>query len=203
MRLTTDLVPSTSALLQSSGIPLALVVKPYGELPSGEEIPTSSFGKHAIVRCSFCRAYVNPFVTFKRNGTEWECNFCQSNNKTDSYYYSPTDEQGIRADMEERAELHSGSVDFIATDEYMSRPPMPPTFVFMFDVSQPAVESGYLRMAAETIKGIIEEDALPGGERTRVCFLAFDKQLHFFNLRSTNKQPQILSVADTSDIFLP
>ena len=105
--------------------------------------------------------------------------------------------------MEERAELHSGSVDFIATDEYMSRPPMPPTFVFMFDVSQPAVESGYLRMAAETIKGIIEEDALPGGERTRVCFLAFDKQLHFFNLRSTNKQPQILSVADTSDIFLP
>ena len=57
----------------------------------------------------------------------------------------------------------------------MNRPPMPPTFVFMFDVSTPAIDSGYLAMAAQTLKGIIEEGALPGGERTRVCFLAYDK----------------------------
>lgn len=71
----------------------------------------------------------------------------------------------------------------------MNRPPMPPTFVFLFDVSQPAIESGYLFQAASTIKGIIEEGTMPGGDRTRVCFLAFDKNLYFFNLRSTLKQP--------------
>ena len=85
----------------------------------------------------------------------------------------------------------------------MNRPPMPPTFIFLFDVSQPAVESGYLGMATQALKGIIEEDALPGGDRARVCFMAFDKNLHFFNLRSTMKQPQILTIMDVHDVFLP
>ena len=203
MRLTTDLVPNSLALAREAAIPLALVVKPFGELPSGEEIPSVSFGKNAIVRCYSCRAYINPFVVFKNNGSEWECNLCHLTNKTEGYYYKGTDSAGVRLDFEERPELHSGSVDFVANNEYMNRPPMPPTFIFCFDVSQPAVESGYLAMAVQTIKGVIEEDALPGGERTRVCFLAFDKQLYFFNLRSTLKQPQMLAVADIHDIFLP
>jgi protein transport protein SEC24 len=80
-------------------------------------------------------------------------------------------------------------VDFIASNEYMNRPPMPPTFVFLFDVSQPALDSGYLQQATFTIKGLIEENALPGGERTRVCFMAYDKHLYYFSLRSTLKQP--------------
>lgn len=109
----------------------------------------------------------------------------------------------MRQDFEERAELYSGSVDFLATNEYMNRPPMPPTYVFLFDVSTPAIESGYLAMATQTVKGLIEEGTLPGGDRTRVCFLAFDKQLYFFNLRSTMKSPQILAIADIHDVFLP
>ena len=71
----------------------------------------------------------------------------------------------------------------------MNRPPMPPTFVFLLDVSQQAVESGYLHQACSTIKGVFEEGTLPGGERTRVAFLAYDKNLYYFNLRSTLKQP--------------
>jgi len=80
---------------------------------------------------------------------------------------------------------------------------MPPTFVFVFDVSQPAIESGYLAQAAQTIKGIIEEGTLPDGERTRVCFLAYDKNLYFFNLRSTLKQPQMMTIPEATDPFLP
>ena len=175
MRLTTDMVPNTLTMAKETAVPLAIVVKPFGELPSGEPIPTTTFGKNAIVRCHFCRAYINPFVVFKNNGTEWECNFCISMNKTESHYYSPADSNGLRQDFDQRPELHSGTVDFIATNEYMNRPPMPPTFIFCFDVSQPAIESGYLALATQTLKGIIEENALPGGERTRVCFLAYDK----------------------------
>jgi protein transport protein SEC24 len=69
----------------------------------------------------------------------------------------------------------------------MNRPPMPPTYVFVFDVSQPAIDSGYLQQAAHTIKGILEEQTLPGGERTRICFIGYDKGLYYFNLRSTLK----------------
>ena len=85
----------------------------------------------------------------------------------------------------------------------MNRPPMPPIFVFIFDVSQPALDSGYLAQATFTLKGLIEEGALPGGDRTKVCFLAYDKALYFFNLRPTLKQPQRMIVSDTSDVFLP
>lgn len=54
-----------------------------------------------------------------------------------------------------------------------------------------------------TIKGIIEEGTLPGGDRIRVSFLAFDKNLYYFNLRSTLKQPQMLVVPDIGENYLP
>ena len=203
LRMTTDRVPANPGLAKDSGIPLAILVKPYGELPSGEPIPHTDFNGKTIVRCRECRAYVNPFIKFIDNGTRWICNFCQIDNATESYYYSPTDETGIRNDINERPELYSGSVDLVASQEYMNRPPMPPTYVFIFDVSQPAVETNYLHQACSTIKGILEEGTLPGADRTRVCFLAYDKNLYYFNLRSSLKQPQMIVVPDLTDNFLP
>jgi hypothetical protein len=66
---------------------------------------------------------------------------------------------------------------------------MPPTYIFVFDVSQPAIDSGYLQQAAYTIKGIIESETLPGSDRARVCFICYDKNLYFFNLKSILKKP--------------
>ena len=106
-------------------------------------------------------------------------------------------------DLDDRPELWSGSVDFIADSAYMSRPPMPPTFVFLLDVSKMAVDSGYLTQATSTIKGILDEGTLPGGERTRVAFIAFDHKLYYFNLKSTLKQPQMLVMTDLTDNLLP
>jgi len=80
---------------------------------------------------------------------------------------------------------------------------MPPTYVFLIDASQQAVESGYLAQMTLTIKGIIEEGTLPGGDRIRIGFLAFDKNLYYFNLRSTLKQPQMLVVPDSGENYLP
>jgi hypothetical protein len=36
LRVTTDRIPSTAQQAKESGIPLAIIVKPYGELPSGD-----------------------------------------------------------------------------------------------------------------------------------------------------------------------
>ena len=63
-------------LSKDTGIPLAILVKPFGELPSGEEIPSTNFNNKTIVRCKECRAYVNPFIKFIDNGSRWICNFC-------------------------------------------------------------------------------------------------------------------------------
>ena len=55
----------------------------------------------------------------------------------------------MRKDIDDRPELYSGSVDLIASKEYMNRPPMPPTYIFLFDVSSEAVGTGYLSQAAQ------------------------------------------------------
>lgn len=203
LRVTTERIPSTYQLAQDCAIPLAILVKPFGELPSGEEIPAAGFNNKPIIRCKDCRAYINPFVRFIEGGKRWVCNFCKDVNGVEEHYFSPLGEDGYRQDLEQRPELVYGTVDFIASMEYMNRPPMPPTYIFLFDVSQPAIESGYLQQATHTIKGIIEEGSLPGAERARVCFLAYDKNLYFFNLRATLKQPQMMIVTETSDVFLP
>lgn len=140
------------------------------------------------MRCKDCRAYINPFVRFIENGLKWICNFCGDINPTDNYYYSPLNNLGLRQDYEDRTELRKGSVDFIASNEYMNRPPMPPTYVFVLDVSKPAIDTGYLYTAAATIKSVIESKLLPGQERARVAFVTYDSSVHFYNLGSTRKQ---------------
>ena len=71
----------------------------------------------------------------------------------------------------------------------MNRPPMPPTYIFVMDVSKPALDTGYLPICTGTIKNIIEKNMLPGGNRNRVLFITYDSSVHFYNLRSTLKQP--------------
>ena len=50
---------------------------------------------------------------------------------------------------------------------------MPPTYVFLLDVSQPAVVSGAVAVACATIRECL--DALPGDDRTQVAFITFDR----------------------------
>lgn len=50
---------------------------------------------------------------------------------------------------------------------------MPPTYVFVIDVSFAAASSGMLGSVCATIKESL--DQLPGDERTQVAFITFDK----------------------------
>ena len=82
---------------------------------------------------------------------------------------------------------------------------MPPTFLFAFDVSKPAIDSGYLATACQTIKSVIEEQTLPGmaDERCKIAFITYDKNIHFYNLKPILKQPQMMVVTDVDNNFLP
>ena len=70
LRVTTDRIPNTNGMAKDLGIPLAICIKPFGQLPSGEEVPTANFNSKPIVRCRDCRAYINPFVKFIDNGAK-------------------------------------------------------------------------------------------------------------------------------------
>ena len=152
-----------------------------------------------MIRCRRCRTYVNPFVKFSDNGRRWRCNVCNLVNDVPSEYVCELDSEGNRRDRMQRPELHMGAVEFVAAQEYMVRPPQPPVFMFLVEVSYNAVASGMLRCVAATIQHTLER--LPGGERTQVGLITFDSTLHFYNV--SGSAPQMIVVSEVDEVFLP
>ena len=203
MKCTVGRVAHSDKLAAGMKIPLGIILTPMALDRTGEKCPVEvvNFGKSGIVRCKRCRTYINPFVSWVNNGRQWRCNICSYVNEVPPEYFSHLDEDGSRRDKAQRPELSSGSVELVAPSEYMLRPPQAPVYVFVLDVSQNAVASGMLATAAQTIKACL--DNLPGQGRTQIGFVAFDSAVHFFNLKSTLSQPQMLTVPDLSELFLP
>ncbi|CAK9183025.1 unnamed protein product [Ilex paraguariensis] len=201
MRLTTNAIPSSQSLVLRWQLPLGAVVCPLAEAPDGEEVPIVNFATTGIVRCRRCRTYVNPYVTFTDGGRKWRCNICSSLNDVPGDYFAHLDASGRRIDLNQRPELTKGSVEFIAPAEYMVRPPMPPLYFFLIDVSISAVRSGMVELVAQTIKSCL--DRMPGYPRTQIGFITFDSTIHFYNMKSSFSQPQMMVVSDLDDIFVP
>ncbi|KAE8010366.1 hypothetical protein FH972_006741 [Carpinus fangiana] len=201
LRLTTSAIPNSASLVSRWHLPLGAVVCPLAEAPDGEEVPVVNFVSTGIIRCRRCRTYVNPFVTFTDAGRKWRCNICSLLNDVPGEYFAHLDATGRRIDLDQRPELTKGSVEFVAPTEYMMRPPMPPVYFFLIDVSISAVRSGMIEVVAQTIRSCLDE--LPGYPRTQIGFATFDSAIHFYNMKSSLAQPQMMVVSDLDDIFLP
>ncbi|RAL45924.1 hypothetical protein DM860_006078 [Cuscuta australis] len=200
LRMTTSGIPNSQSLASRWYLSLGAVVCPLAEAPDGE-VPVINFATTGIIRCRKCRTYVNPYVTFTDSGRKWKCNMCQLHNDVPGDYFAHLDASGRRVDLDQRPELTKGSVDFIAPAEYMVRPPMPPLYFFLIDVSISAVKSGMLEVIAKTIKSCL--DRLPGFPRTQIGFITYDTTIHFYNMKSSLAQPQMMVVSDLEDTFVP
>ncbi|XP_074285606.1 protein transport protein SEC24 A-like [Silene latifolia] len=201
LRFTTGGIPNSRSLASRWHLPLGAVVCPLAQASEGEEVPIVNFGNAGVVRCRRCRTYVNPYVTFTDGGRKWRCNLCALLNDVSGDYFAQLDATGRRIDADQRPELNKGSVEFVAPTEYMVRPPMPPLYFFLIDVSVSAVKSGMLEVVAQTIKSCL--DNLPGFPRTQIGFITFDSAIHFYNMKSTLTQPQMMVMSDVDDVFLP
>ncbi|XP_070051424.1 protein transport protein SEC24 A-like [Nicotiana tomentosiformis] len=201
LRLTTSGIPNSQSLASRWHLSLGAVVCPLAEAPDGEEVPVVNFAPTGIIRCRRCRTYVNPYVTFTDSGRKWRCNICALLNEVPGEYFAHLDASGRRVDLDQRPELTKGSVDFIAPAEYMVRPPMPPLYFFLIDVSVTAVRSGMLEVLAQTIKNCL--DSLPGYPRTQIGFITYDSTVHFYNMKSSFTQPQMMVMSDLEDVFVP
>lgn len=201
LRLTTSGIPNSQSLASRWHLSLGAVVCPLAEAPDGEEVPVVNFAPTGIIRCRRCRTYVNPYVTFTDSGRKWRCNICALLNEVPGEYFAHLDASGRRVDLDQRPELTKGSVEFIAPAEYMVRPPMPPLYFFLIDVSLTAVRSGMLEVLAQTIKNCL--DTLPGFPRTQIGFITYDSTVHFYNMKSSLTQPQMMVMSDLEDVFVP
>jgi protein transport protein SEC24 len=197
-RLTLNNIPSTAAALQSTGLPLGLLLQPLAPLQAGElEIPVLDFGETGPPRCHRCRAYINPFMVFRSGGNVFVCNMCTYPNDVPPEYFCATNPQGARVDREQRPELMRGTVEFIVPKEYWSKEPVGLRWLFLIDVGQESFNKGFLEAFCEGIISALyggdndqidENDEANGSIKRRippgakVGFVTFDKDIHFYNV---------------------
>ena len=199
-RLTLNTVPSSSDALSSTGLPLGLVLQPLAPLQAGETpIPVLDFGELGPPRCRRCRAYINPFMTFRSGGNKLVCNMCTFPNDVSPEYFAPTDPSGIRVDRAQRPELTTGTVEYLVPKEYWAKEPVGLRWLFLIDVTQDSVQKGFLAAFCAGVMSALygeeddednveDEDANGEGQERRklplgskVGFVTFDKTMHYFN----------------------
>ncbi|EGD98891.1 Sec23/Sec24 family protein [Trichophyton tonsurans CBS 112818] len=99
-RLTINNIPSTAEALASTSLPLGLILQPLAPLDEAEQpVPVLDFGDSGPPRCRRCRAYINPFMTFRSGGNKFICNMCTFPNEVAPEYYAPLDPSGRHAVM--------------------------------------------------------------------------------------------------------
>lgn len=200
-RSTMNAVPATPSLLNKTKIPLASILTPFRSHKEGDD-PVPVVEDAVIARCRRCRAYIHPFVAFIDNGNRWKCTMCNLSNEVPQLFdWDPRTNQP--ADRWSRPELNHGVVDFVAPKEYMVRPPQPPVYVFVIDVSQNAIQSGMVATAARTILESL--DRMPNEDKTtKFGLIAVSTSLHFFSLPpGEGAEPAMLVVSDLDDVYLP
>ncbi len=193
-RLTMNNIPASAENLNSTGLPLGLVLQPLAPLQAGElEIPVLDFGDQGPPRCRRCRAYINPFMMFRSGGSKFVCNLCTYPNDTPPEYFCATTPQGVRGDRDQRPELTRGTVEFTVPKEYWTREPTGLNWLFVIDVTQEAFNKGFLEAFCEGILSALyapegAQDTEDSGEPKRqippgakVGFVTYDKDVHFYN----------------------
>jgi protein transport protein SEC24 len=184
-------------MLRRSKLPLSLLIEPY---PSKHApVPLVSHG--SITRCRSCKSFINPFIQFIDNGIKWKCNLCNfdDNQVPPGYDWDHITRQ--KTDRWCMPELNYGCVDYLATSEFLARPPQPPIYVFVLDISASALGTAMIKVFAESLIECI--DNIPNNdERTRVGFITASQSVGFCCL-ANNSYPEWLMVSEIDDIYLP
>ncbi|XP_067876393.1 protein transport protein Sec24A-like [Heterodontus francisci] len=187
-------IPQSLALLKQVKLPLGLIFQPFKDSMEPPLLITD-----VPPRCSMCQTYINPFITFI-DQRHWKCSTCFSlNDVPGKFLFDPM--TGSNCDPHSRPELQHAAVEFMVPLEYQAGRPRPVTYLFVFDVSYSALETGYLEIVCKTLLENI--DRLPGDSRTRIGFITFDSTVNFYHLHGSLFRPRMMTVADIDDIFVP
>ncbi|KAH6896855.1 hypothetical protein B0T10DRAFT_475253 [Thelonectria olida] len=214
-RLTFNNIPSTSDALNATGLSLGMLLQPLARLQPGEpDIPVLDFGDAGPPRCRRCRAYMNPFMMFRNGGNKFVCNLCSYPNETPPEYFCAVSPQGVRVDRDSRPELHRGTVEFVVPKEYYTKEPVGLRWLFLIDVTQESYNKGFVEAFCEGILVALYggEDAekdengepkrrIPEG--SKVGFITYDKDIHFYNVSPALEQAQMMIMPDLEDPFVP
>lgn len=81
-----------------------------------------------------------------------------------------------------------------------------PAFIFIIDVSYNTIKSGLVHLLCSQIKEILKNLPVDQGQdksKVRVGFITYNSTVHFYNIKSSLAQPQMMVVGDVQEMFMP
>ncbi|KAJ5067215.1 sec24-related protein [Anaeramoeba ignava] len=192
--------PINKEILKQYKIPIGITINPFAEKNSQEKIENSEITfinptNNIIQQCSKCGAFLNTSL-FDRN-FECECPLCKSKNTALKKVY-------IQNSIEKEKEKEENSIyESYLPDKFTQEKPQSPSYFFIIDCCAFSIRNSIPQLLLNTLKELIQNDELFGGERARIGFITFDSTVHFYNFSVVGQNPEIFVVPDFFDIGLP
>lgn len=201
IRMTVNQVPAYPSTANTAHVPVAAICQPFAELtPLEEPVPLVDFGEEGPLRCTRCKAYVNPHFQWQNHGREVICNLCGHRVDVPNAYYCNIDAAGKRTDHGERLELQRGTVDYVAPSDYSDTVPGVPGIVFVIEATQRSVRCGLLPQVLITLRGLLHFMTQPA---SRIAIITFDHALHFYAFYPGLDGARWITVSDIEEPFVP
>lgn len=200
-RSTLNVIPRTKVLLRKTNMPLALLLRPYTALQCADEnVPRTADA--VIARCGRCRGYINPYVKISSDGRRWRCNLCDVENDIPQQFFVDP-QTNMPCLVYDRVELQEGLIEFIAPTEYLARPAMEVTYVFLIDVLSSAITCGLTSTVTRIVCDCLS--LIPNYQGTsRVAFMGINSSVHFIKFSDADDDDcEMLVVSDLESPFLP
>lgn len=177
-------IPEDQSLLKTTAIPLFFSVEFEKE---NHPVPLST---DAPVRCSKCRAYLNPYVEVIMPGYKWKCNLCTTLNEVEQpFAYAskhgnsvpddPIRNASYNRESFLREDLKSDIYEIEAPDSSAIKTPEPPVLCFLIEVTTEALRLGLLKSVFPTICEVLQN--VEYDSRTRICFILFSDNAYLLN----------------------
>lgn len=180
MRSTLNACPETTQLLKKTKLPFGLLCWPFKDVQQLSIVTTHK----EIVRCARCRTYINPFCSIL-DQMRWRCNLCLRTNDIPQHFLQylgskDGDKQGHYGHPEQRPEVLSSTIEYIAPPQYTTRAPPPVRYLYLLDISHSALQTGYLKAFSSRLVESLDHIMEKHDKRMQIGFIGFDSFLHFF-----------------------
>ncbi|KAM0688409.1 COPII subunit [Conglomerata obtusa] len=196
-------IPLKHNLVHKTGIPLSIniVLQNYQE-----KLPLTS--ENEVIRCDFCKSYINPFTEIISPGLQWKCNLCYTINnakipfdKINSQYDSSqfhnnniiqtnntnknlfNVEQNYLTNINcyNMVELNNLSYELHAAPQYVLKSPPQQIYVFLIEVSYISIKNKIFSTVMDILLNCVEDS---NKKRANFCFVFYNTQV--FVLKKNN-----------------
>lgn len=180
-------IPDHQDITKSSGIPFVInvIMENYEE----ENIP---LWRGEIIRCDYCKSYLNPFIEIIPPGLKWRCNICLLTNNLSvafqvtsrgpsqcSNEFNPKINANYNYLHYTKTELRSTVYELVAPPNYSLKTPSPPFLCFLIEATFESVKNRTIGAVVRSILGGLNLQTFDS--RSRMMFGFFDSSVYLLN----------------------